>query len=573
MSETEAGAEMSFEKGENVGPYRIIEKLGQGGMATVYKAFHPALDRDVAIKALHPAFMEDPGFLKRFDREAKAVAKLDHPNIVPIYDYASHGGRPYLVIKFIDGETLKARLEKESLSKDEALRIIDAVGEALSYAHKKDYLHRDIKPSNILLGSDGSIYLADFGLARIASAGASTISGDMIMGTPHYISPEQARGELKLDAGTDIYSFGVILYELIVGRVPFMADTPFSIIHDHIYTPLPLPSTVNPNVPESVQRVLLKALAKERKDRFASVKDMVAAIHTAIGRGDIGVLTTDYVPRSDFVAPAAARESVSPVAVPPSVEPQTVPDVAAVPETTPAPQLIAKSRRRWLWAIGGLVLACIVVLSFLAVLDRAKDELKLAPKDVPREEAPNFIGPREDARFKEIDERFRRVDKLLAVEEFAEAFKEIVIIGDIYLELREFVPAIKAYIWASEISERPIQEQQVLINSMTQMFFFGAIEDEMWEYMERFSEMFPEWEALQVAMARSRMLHGFPEEAMVRLEEVLTRSPDDLLALAVLAEFHLMHGNFDEGLRIIEKLRTEDRLPWWLNEHLDYLQP
>ena len=564
---------MSFEKGENVGPYRILEKLGQGGMATVYKAFHPALERDVAIKALHPAFMEDPGFLARFDREAKAVAKLDHPNIVPIYDYASHGGRPYLVIKFIEGETLKARLEKESLPKDEALRIIDAVGEALSYAHKKDYLHRDIKPSNILLGSDGSIYLADFGLARIASAGASTLSGDMIMGTPHYISPEQARGELKLDAGTDIYSFGVILYELIVGRVPFMADTPFSIIHDHIYTPLPLPSTVNPNVPESVQRVLLKALAKERKDRFASVKDMVAAIHTAIGRGDIGELITDFVPRSDIVAPAAARESVSPVAAPPSVEPQPVPDVAAIPETTPAPQLITKSRRRWLWAVGGLVLACMVVFSFLAVLGRARDDQKLLPIDVPKEQAPNFIVPREDAGRQEIDERYRRVDELLADEKIGEALKEIVIIGDIFLELGEFVPAIDAYMWAAEISERPIQDQPMLINSVTQAFFFGAPDEKIWEHMERISEKFPDWEALQVAMARSRLLHGFPEEAMVRLEEVLTRAPDEILALAVLAEFHLMHGDFDEGLRIIEKLRTEFRLPNWLNEHLDYLQP
>ena len=272
---------MSFKVGENVGPYRIIEQLGQGGMATVYKAYHASLDRYVAIKVLHQAFNEDTTFIGRFQREARVVAKLEHPNIVPVYDYAEHDKRPYLVMKFIEGDTLKSYLNKGPLSSKMIEQVVDSVGSALGYAHTQGILHRDIKPSNVLISVDGTMYLADFGLARIAQAGESTLSADSIMGTPQYISPEQAMGKKDLDSGTDIYSFGVMLYEMVVGQVPFNADTPFSIIHDHIYTPLPLPMDVNPKVPEPVQRVLLKALAKDRQDRFATVEELIRAFKAA----------------------------------------------------------------------------------------------------------------------------------------------------------------------------------------------------------------------------------------------------------------------------------------------------
>jgi tRNA A-37 threonylcarbamoyl transferase component Bud32 len=272
---------MSFNIGENIGPYRIIEQLGQGGMATVYKAYHAALDRYVALKVLHPAFHQDQTFTTRFQREARVVARLEHSNIVPIYDYSEHESRPYLVMKYIEGDTLKARFSAGPLSTAEIEQVVTSVGSALAYAHKQGILHRDIKPSNVLLATDGVMYLADFGLARIAEAGESTLSSDSIMGTPQYISPEQAMGAKDLDAGTDIYSFGVMLYEMVVGQVPFSSDTPFSIIHDHIYTPLPLPMDINPKVPEPVQRVLLKALAKQRADRYQSVDEMCKAFRNA----------------------------------------------------------------------------------------------------------------------------------------------------------------------------------------------------------------------------------------------------------------------------------------------------
>mgnify|MGYP000368551368 FL=1 len=278
---------MAFDTGENVGSYRVMEKLGRGGMATVYKAYHANLDRYVALKVLHPAFLEDPNFLARFQREARLVAKLEHTNIVPVYDFAEHDEQPYLVMKYIEGDTLKAHLNKGRLETDEIWKVVEAVGAGLGYAHQQGILHRDIKPSNVIMAKDGKAYLADFGLARIAQSGESTLSSDMIMGTPQYISPEQAKGEKNLDNGTDIYSFAVMLYEMVVGQVPFSSDTPFSIIHDHIYSPLPLPHLVNPKVPDEVERVLLKALSKEREDRYESVEALNAAFKKAWDDSDI----------------------------------------------------------------------------------------------------------------------------------------------------------------------------------------------------------------------------------------------------------------------------------------------
>jgi serine/threonine protein kinase len=220
--------------------------------------------------------------LARFQREAKVVAKLDHPNIVPIYDFSQHNNQPYLVMKFIKGETLKARLGRGKMSLEDAMPIIEKVASALQYAHKKGIVHRDVKPSNVLLSEDGEIYLTDFGLARIAQSGTSTLTSDQMVGTPQYISPEQAMSKTDLDFRTDIYSFGVMIYEIVVGRVPYNADTPFAVIHDHIYTPLPLPRKVNPKVPENVEKVLLKALAKNPQDRFQDINSMLKALENAV---------------------------------------------------------------------------------------------------------------------------------------------------------------------------------------------------------------------------------------------------------------------------------------------------
>lgn len=380
---------MPFNVGENVGAYRIIGQLGQGGMATVFKAYHASLDRYVALKVLHPAFGEDPAFEARFRREARVVAKLEHPNIVPIYDYAEHEKRPYLVMKFIEGDTLKARLDQRPLTSKEILQIVEAVGSALAYAHRQNVLHRDIKPSNVLVAADGQIYLADFGLARIAQLGESTLSGDMIIGTPQYISPEQAMGVKDLDERTDIYSFGVMLYEMVVGRVPFSADTPFSIIHDHIYSPLPLPRNINPDVTEAVERVLLKALAKDRLDRYETVNQMVAAFKDAWNQGAIPTQVA-FASRSTIQQAVQAVESARAASTKADTQPHSVTIQSEHGQVKI--EVSAKKRSPWLWVGVGVILLC--CLSFGTFALRNRPLLKsLRNASNPPTELPTFTPP------------------------------------------------------------------------------------------------------------------------------------------------------------------------------------
>jgi serine/threonine protein kinase len=372
---------MSFQVGETVGRYRIIEQLGQGGMATVFKAYHAELDRFVALKVLHPAFLEDSSFLARFQREARLVAKIDHPNIVPIYDYAEHEGRPYLVMKFIEGETLKARLERGQIPQSEIQTIVEAVGAALSYAHKQGILHRDMKPSNVLLADDGHIYLADFGLARIAQSGESTLTSDMILGTPQYISPEQALGKKDLDEGTDIYSFGVMLYELVVGKVPFSADTPFSIIHDHIYSPLPMPHTVNPAVSEDVERVLLKTLSKERGDRYKDVKSLVAAFVEALLASEPSSIAFDNAAETILLDDGSETVHAEPQPEISNPADATVPADGDVSGTGKEPR---KQRKiPWMWLAVAVVLffGCLIVLGALRSI-RSLRQISTTPTEM-----------------------------------------------------------------------------------------------------------------------------------------------------------------------------------------------
>jgi serine/threonine protein kinase len=338
---------MALYEGQTLGPYQIIGQLGQGGMATVYKAYHAKLDRYVAVKVMHPAFKDDGNFLARFEREAQIVAKLEHAHIVPVYDYAEHDGQPYLVMKFIEGRTLKRILSAAPPTLDDILSILTPIAAALTYAHKQGVLHRDIKPSNIVLDNSNVPYLTDFGLARIAQAGESTMSADMILGTPQYISPEQARGEKNLDYHTDLYSLGVILYEMVVGRVPFNADTPYAIVHDQIYTDLPLPSKLNPEVPPPVEVVLLKALAKNPSDRFGSATEMIDAFRKAAAESGLKALN----PERNKVAEAKLNEienspTIS-VESPPPAARIPAPGPARVPPIPPVPPVPSGRERPW----------------------------------------------------------------------------------------------------------------------------------------------------------------------------------------------------------------------------------
>ncbi|NDJ61128.1 MAG: protein kinase [Chloroflexi bacterium] len=282
---------MTLRDDQQLGQYRVISQLGQGGMATVYRAYHARLDRHVAIKMLHPAFLEDHDFLERFEREARIVARLEHPNIVPIYDIADENGHPYLVMKFIEGRTLKRRLVESPLALADVLHLLPPIAAALDYAHTRGILHRDIKPSNIIIDNQDTPYLTDFGLARMVQTGGSSLSSDMMIGTPHYMSPEQAIGRGDLGPATDVYALGVVLYELIVGVLPFNADTPFAIIHDHIYRALPLPTQINPEVTLEVEQVLLIALAKDPAARYQSAGALMTAFRDAVAASGLQTLS------------------------------------------------------------------------------------------------------------------------------------------------------------------------------------------------------------------------------------------------------------------------------------------
>lgn len=365
---------MTLQEGENVGPYRVISQLGQGGMATVYKAYHPQLDRYVALKMMHQAFLEDPNFLARFQREAQIVAQLEHPHIVPVYDFNEHKGQPYLIMKFIEGKTLKHQQAARALTLETIVEIMTAVAGALSYAHRKGVLHRDIKPSNIVIDKEGTPFLTDFGLARIAQAGESTMSTDMVLGTPHYISPEQAKGQKNLDGRTDIYSLGVVLYELTVGRVPFSADTPFAVIHDHIYTPLPLPSVVNPEISPAIEQVLLKALAKMPEDRFATADELMTAFRRALNEDRVTEIKPQRVNKASVTRAQTSQNpeektrllnnTPTPVGVPAPVGSATRQRAKRIQP----PEKKQTSGRRWMiWAVGGLLLLA-AALAFAAVL-------------------------------------------------------------------------------------------------------------------------------------------------------------------------------------------------------------
>jgi serine/threonine protein kinase len=273
---------MALQAGEMLGPYRIEGQMGSGGMATVYRAYHAKLDRNVAIKMMHESLLQDVTFKQRFEREARIVASLEHPNIVPIYDFSENDGHPYLVMKFVEGQTLKALLRERALTLDEIRRLFRTIADALGYAHERGVLHRDIKPSNIIIDERGIPYLTDFGLARLVISGESTMSADMLLGTPYYISPEQAAGAQQVDARADVYSLGIVLYELMVGRVPFQADTPYATIHDHIYTPPPPPRELNPEITPAVEAVLLKALAKRPEERYPNAEALVRAFEAAL---------------------------------------------------------------------------------------------------------------------------------------------------------------------------------------------------------------------------------------------------------------------------------------------------
>jgi putative two-component system response regulator len=270
---------MSLSPGVALGPYRILERLGRGGMATVYKAHHPALDRYVAIKVLPEFFAEDETYRDRFQQEARSVARLKHPNILNVFDYGQTDEITYLVLELVEGGTL-AQILGSPMELEDVVRILRPLASALDHAHSQGILHRDIKPSNILIQKDGAPVLADFGLARMTSSVRRLTASGTVMGTPEYMSPEQVVGE-AIGSTSDLYSFAVVAYEMLTGRVPFQADTPAAVLLSHINKDMPPTRELVGELSAHVEDALRKGLAKAPGDRYANASQFVAALTPA----------------------------------------------------------------------------------------------------------------------------------------------------------------------------------------------------------------------------------------------------------------------------------------------------
>jgi len=288
-----------------LGKYVIIEEIGRGGMGAVYKARDIELDRIVAIKVLSPYLVGEPRLVQRFMREARLAANLDHPNIVTIYDIGGEGSYYYFAMKYLEGVTLKEYVvENGPLSPDEALPIVQQLAAALDYAHAQNLIHRDVKPGNAIISDDGLLRLTDFGLAKVAENLKLTASGDTI-GTLEYMAPEQARG--NAEKGSDIYSLGVIVYEMLTGRLPFEGNNQATLLYQHLHDPPPPLHQWNPSIPPGVEKVVLKAMAKDPAERYPTAGEFYQSLEEAIRKSlPVASARRSSVPPKDRPAGSAA---------------------------------------------------------------------------------------------------------------------------------------------------------------------------------------------------------------------------------------------------------------------------
>ncbi|MBE7472784.1 MAG: hypothetical protein DPW09_12090 [Anaerolineae bacterium] len=355
--------------GKTLGKYRIVARLGRGGMAEVYKAYQPGLNRYVGIKVLHSHMVEEKNFVARFEREALAIGKLRHPNIVQAFDFDREDDISFMAMEFIDGPTLKDELQARQeagrpFSLKEIARIFIPLCSAIDYAHARQMIHRDLKPANVMINQQGQVVLTDFGITRIIGGTQYTQTG-ALSGTPAYMSPEQGQGQHG-DERSDIYSLGVMLYEIVTGAVPFDADTPFVVILKHISEPVPPPSQIVPDLPKSIEQVILKAMSKEPANRYQRAGELAAALREATGLAP----GEEYLPLT-IIAPRPQIKEIDPTIEhfpvkekPPSgpLPPvgATVPPIQP-PLTVLQPPPVQKQSLAPLAIIGGLFLLLLLV--------------------------------------------------------------------------------------------------------------------------------------------------------------------------------------------------------------------
>ena len=469
--------------GRQLGDYQIIEQIGKGGMASVYRAYQPSLDRDVAIKVLPPYYAEqDESFTQRFKREAKAIANLRHPNILMVLEAGEQDDLAYIVMEYVNAGTLKERLRKP-ISLKEIYSLVKQIASALEHAHELGIVHRDIKPSNILLPKPDWALLTDFGLAHIVGGSLLTQSG-MTVGTPAYMSPEQGRGE-RVDHRTDIYALGIMLYEMTVGEVPYTAETPMAVVVKHIVDPLPIPREKNPNIPEALQRIILKALAKNPEDRFQSAGEFAAALervaadHPDWSAAEMKAVNAVRAPQNDkpetrqldeqdIQADLAEDPTVLPpgMSLPPEPEDSGSQKPAAEPVLEPPVQAVTqaekpagkkKKGRGWVIA-GGVIGVMFCGLIGLGILLDIRDNLQAAsvvddpvavsidapgPEQLPPEEelVDGLVDEAIAEGFDQIGELVDQGDIAMAQEVYAQLEKRFPRIWELFMA-RRFYPLL-----------------------------------------------------------------------------------------------------------------------------------
>ncbi|HET9539536.1 MAG TPA: Stk1 family PASTA domain-containing Ser/Thr kinase [Candidatus Limnocylindria bacterium] len=346
------------------GRYRLIAPLGEGGMATIWRALDEQLDREVAVKLLREQYGNDPGFAARFKQEARAAGSLQHPNIVPVYDYGTDtDGAQYIVMQLVEGEDLAALLrERTRLETDDAVRVAIGVASALEAAHRRGLVHRDVKPGNILITDDGEVKVTDFGIARAVAEASMTVTGTTL-GSVHYFSPEQARGD-EVTGASDVYALGIVLYEMLTGRRPFEADSAAGVALKRLNEDPPPPESFVP-VPSGLSAIVMRALQREPADRFADAGSFAEALRT---------WQKDPAAAAAMVAAAGVAGAAAVAAVPPSGEPTVyVPPPVAMPsDRTPPPpattgQQEDEGQPWWVWALLVLGILLLGLIGYLGV--------------------------------------------------------------------------------------------------------------------------------------------------------------------------------------------------------------
>jgi serine/threonine-protein kinase len=316
-------------KFESIGRYEVVEELGQGGMSLVYKAFDPVFQREVAVKVLTVELLQAPTFRDRFKREALIIARLEHAAIVPIYDVGEQEGQPFMVMRLMEGGSLSSKLKRGPLSLGQVIHIFNRLAPAIDKAHKQGVIHRDIKPDNILFDTEDNAYLSDFGIVKLSEETTHLTRTGGIIGTPTYMSPEQARGDANIGSRSDIYALGAVLYEMLTGQMPYKADTPMGVLVKHITEPVPNILEVSPELPQRIALINERAMAKEPENRFETATEMLEALKD--------------VATGEMTAPSVTLPQPETIATPP--EPETILESELVVKTVeskrPSPLIFA----------------------------------------------------------------------------------------------------------------------------------------------------------------------------------------------------------------------------------------